>query len=190
MLFLVSGASRSGKTQLARKILGEKGIPYLSIDWLMMGFNNGMPEQGIHHLLWPDDIAERMAPFLSGMIDSLLADDVDYLIEGEALLPRTVAGLIAKHPAKIRAVFLGYACTEIAAKVALIKQYDSAGGDWLTRQSDHYIEDHVGNMIAHSKRIQAACTEHGLPYFDTGADFCRSMDAAADLLIGDSASEH
>ena len=63
----------------------------------MMGFNSGMPEQGIHHLLWPDDIAERMAPFLLGMIDSLLADDVDYLIEGEALLPRTVAGLIAQR---------------------------------------------------------------------------------------------
>ena len=190
MLFLVSGASRSGKTQLAKKILGEKGIPYLSIDWLMMGFNDGMPEQGIHHLLWPDDIAEQMAPFLLGMIDSLLADDVDYLIEGEALLPKTVAGLIAQHPAKIRAVFLGYACTEIATKVDLIKQHEPAGGDWLTRQSDHYIADHVGNMIAHSKRIKAACTEHGLSYFDTGANFCRSVDAAADFLIGDSALEH
>ena len=190
MLFLVSGASRSGKTQLARKILGEKGIPYLSIDWLMMGFNNGMPEQGIHHLLWPDDIAERMEPFLSGMIDSLLADDVDYLIEGEALLPRTVAGLIAQRPGKIRAVFLGYACTEIATKVAVIKQHEPAGGDWLTRQSDRYIADHVGNMIAHSKRIKAACTEQGLSYFDTGADFSRSIDAAADFLIGDSAAEY
>jgi len=190
VLLLVSGASRSGKTRLARKILGEKGVPYLSLDWLMMGFNHGMPERGIHHLLWPDEIAERMAPFLLGMIDSLLADDVDYLIEGEALLPSTVAELIAQHPAKIRAVFLGYACTEIAAKVALIKQYDPVGGDWLTRQSDHYIEDHVGNMIAHSKRIQKKCTEYGLSYFDTGADFCRSIDAAADFLIGDSAAEH
>ena len=190
MLFLVSGASRSGKTQLARKILGEKGIPYLSIDWLMMGFNNGMPEQGIHHLLWPDDIAERMEPFLSGMIDSLLADDVDYLIEGEALLPRTVAGLIAQRPGKNRAVFLGYASTEMVTKVAVIKQHEPAGGDWLTRQSGHYIADHVGNMIAHSKRIKAACTEQGLSYFDTGADFSRSIDAAADFLIGDSAAEY
>ena len=189
MLFLVSGASRSGKTQLARKILGEKGIPYLSLDWLMMGFNSGMPEQGIHHLLWPDDIAERMAPFLLGMIDSLLADDVDYLIEGEALLPRTVAGLIAQRPGKIRAVFLVRRDRD-GEKVAVIKQHEPAGGDWLTRQSDHYIADHVGNMIAHSKRIQAACIEYGLSYFDTGADFCRSIDAAADFLIGDLASEH
>ena len=156
----------------------------------MMGFNDGMPEQGIHHLLWPDDIAERMAPFLLGMIDSLLADDVDYLIEGEALQPRTVAGLTAQHSAKIRAVFLGYAGTEVAAKVALIKQHEPAGGDWLTRQSDHYISDHVGNMIAHSKRIKAACTEHGLSFFDTGADFSRSIDAAADFLIGDSGAQH
>ena len=120
-----------------------------------------------------------------GMIDSLLADDVDYLIEGEALLPRTVAGLIAQHPGKIRAVFLGYACTEIATKVDLVKQHEQGVGDWLTRQSDQYIADHVCNMLAHSMRIKAACTEHGLSYFDTGEDFCRSVDAAADFLIGD-----
>ena len=63
MLFLVSGASRSGKTLIARKILADKQIPYLSLDWLMMGFNDGIPEYGIHHLLWPNEIARKMAPF-------------------------------------------------------------------------------------------------------------------------------
>ena len=44
MLFLVSGTSRSGKTLIAKKILADNQIPYLSFDWLMMGFNHGMPE--------------------------------------------------------------------------------------------------------------------------------------------------
>ena len=51
----------------------------------MMGFNDGIPEYGIHHLLWPNEIAEKMTPFLSGMIDSMLVDGMDYVIEGEAM---------------------------------------------------------------------------------------------------------
>ena len=69
MLYLVSGTSRSGKTLIAKKLLADKQIPYLSLDWLMMGFNDGIPEYGIHHLLWPNEIAEKMWPFLQGMID-------------------------------------------------------------------------------------------------------------------------
>jgi hypothetical protein len=91
MLFLVSGTSRSGKTLIAKKILADKQIPYLSLDWLMMGFNDGIPEYGIHHLLWPNEIAEKMSPFLQGMIDCMLTDGMDYVIEGEAMLPQSVA---------------------------------------------------------------------------------------------------
>ena len=185
MLFLVTGASRSGKTLIARKVLADKQLPYLSLDWLMMGFNDGIPEYGIHHLLWPNEIAEKMRPFLLGMIDSMFVDGMDYLIEGEAMLPQSVAGLVEKYPGKIRAVFLGY--TEISAtdKVALVKKHGGGENDWLTNKSDDYIRDHVENMIAYSKMIRAGCEEHELPYFDTSADFLGTMDAAIDFLVGD-----
>ena len=44
MLYLVGGASRSGKSTIARRLLQQHGIPYFSIDILMMGFANGAPE--------------------------------------------------------------------------------------------------------------------------------------------------
>ena len=37
MVFLIAGASHTGKTALAQKILEEYGYPYLSIDHLKMG---------------------------------------------------------------------------------------------------------------------------------------------------------
>lgn len=95
----------------------------------MMGFNNGIPEYEIHHLLWPNEIAEKMAPFLQGLIDSMLVDDIDYLIEGEAMLPRRVAGLVEKHPGKIRAVFVGYTEINVEDKVALIKVHGTGEND-------------------------------------------------------------
>jgi hypothetical protein len=185
MLFLVSGASRSGKTLIARKLLSDKQIPYLSLDWLMMGFNDGIPEYGIHHLLWPNEIAEKMGPFLLGMIDCMLVDGMDYVIEGEAMLPQLVAPLIEKNPDKIKAVFLGYTEINVKDKVALIKKHGSGENDWLTDKSDEYIRDHVGNMIAYSRTIKNACEKHGLPYFDTSDDFLGTIEVATGFLLGD-----
>ena len=185
MLYLVSGTSRSGKTLIARKILAEKQIPYLSLDWLMMGFNDGIPEYGIHHLLWPNEIAEKIWPFLQGMIDCMLVDGMDYVIEGEAMLPGLIADLVEKHPGKIRAVFVGYTEIDVADKVALVKKHSDGENDWLTKESDEYIKDHVGNMIAYSKMIKEGCEEHGLPYFDTSDDFPAAIGAATDFLVRD-----
>lgn len=186
MLFLVSGTSRSGKTLIARNLLADKQIPYLSLDWLMMGFNDGIPDYGIHHLLWPNEIAEKMWPFLQGMIDCMLVDGMDYVIEGEAMLPQLVAELVEKHPDRIKAVFVGYAAINIAEKVALVKKHGGGENDWLTKESDAYISDHIGNMIAYSKTIKSDCDKYDLPYFDTSADFSGAIAAATDFLVGDS----
>jgi len=183
MLFLVSGASRSGKTLIAKKLLADEQIPYLSLDWLMMGFNDGIPEYGIHHLLWPNEIAEKMAPFLLGMIDSMLVDGMDYLIEGEAMLPRLVADLVEKHPGKIRAVYVGYAEIDVEDKVASVKKHVNGKNDWLTNEPDEYISRHIGNMIAYSKLIRNGCEEHGLSYFDTSDDFPGAIEAATGFLV-------
>ena len=185
MLFLVGGTSRSGKTLIARKILADKQIPYLSLDWLMMGFNDGIPEYGIHHLLWPNEIAEKMAPFLLGMIDSMLVDGIDYVIEGEAMLPQLVADLIEKNPGKVKAVFVGYTEITVKDKVAQVKKHGHGENDWLANQSDEYIRDHVGNMIAYSKMIKDGCERHGLSYFDTSGDFLGAIEAATGFLVGD-----
>ena len=185
MLFLVSGASRSGKTLIARKILADKQIPYLSLDWLMMGFNNGIPEYGIHHLLWPNEIAEKMGPFLQGMIDSMLIDGIDYVIEGEAMLPQLIADWIRNHPGKVKAVFVGYTEINVNDKVELVKKYSDGENDWLTNETDEYIGDHIGNMIAYSKMIKSGCGRHRLPYFDTSEDFLEAIEAATDYLVGD-----
>ena len=184
MLFLVSGTSRSGKTLIARKLLADRQIPYLSLDWLMMGFNDGIPEYGIHHLLWPNEIAEKMLPFLRGMIDCMLIAGMDYVIEGEAMLPRSVAELIEEHPDRIRAVFVGYTEISVEDKLALVKQHSNGENDWLTAKSDEYIRDHIGNMIAYSKMIRTECEQHGLSYFDTSKDFPGTIEAATDFLVG------
>ena len=184
MLYLISGASRSGKSLLAKRLLSEKNIPYLSLDWLMMGFNHGIPEYGIHHLLWPHEIAERMEPFLRGAIDSMMADDTDHVIEGEAMLPAFAAELAEKYPGEVRSVFLGFG--EIAAddKVTIVKKHSYGESDWLANKSDDYIIDHIQNMIAYSKTIREGCEECGVPYVETSGDFLEALEEAMGVLVG------
>jgi hypothetical protein len=185
MLYLVSGASRAGKTHIARKILTDMRIPYLSLDWLMMGFNNGIPEYGIHHLLRADEIARKMEPFLRSMIDCMLVDGMDYVIEGEAMLPQLTAAWIKEHPDKIKAVFVGYTRISVGDKVSLVKKHRCGENDWLTNESDEYIKDHIGNMIAYSGMLRDECEKHGLSYFDTSEDFRAAIDEAISHLVRD-----
>lgn len=184
MLYIISGTSRTGKTMLAKKISSEKGISYFSLDWLVMGFTNGIPELGIHDLLFPDDIAIRSWNYFEAMFESMLYSEVDYIIEGEAILPELLVKLIIKHPKNIRVCFLGYTDIDVDKKVQDIKNYSETKGDWLNEKSDEYIIDHVNNMIEHSKKIKKSCKKTGLTYFDTSNSFPKVLKKAEKYLLG------
>lgn len=184
MLYLISGTSRSGKSLIAKRMMNEYSLPYLSTDWLMMGFNNGIPEYGIHHLLWPNEIAKKIWPFLSSMIDNMLFDGMDYVIEGEAMLPVLIADILKKYPDNVKVAFVGYADIEVDEKVSLVKENCDRDDDWLISQSEEYIRDHINNMIGYSKMIRRECEKYDLPYFDTSKDFLKSIDEVVEYLGG------
>jgi len=185
MLYLVSGASRSGKTIIANKILGHRNIPYMSTDWLMMGFTNGVPEFGIHDRLFPDEIAKKIWSFLKAMCESVLCSEVDYVIEGEAILPKLVQELLDEYPDKVRICFIGYTDVDPIEKARDIKTYSDGKDDWLLNESDDYLYDHINNMVTHSRSIKADCEKYGMGYFDTSYDFIGTIDQAITYLVGD-----
>lgn len=61
MILLISGASHTGKTVLAQKLMKENGYPYLSIDHLKMGLIRSghtsltpeSPDSALTDYLWP-----------------------------------------------------------------------------------------------------------------------------------------
>lgn len=108
MLYLVGGASRAGKSTLARRLLLEKQVPYFPIDALMMGFANGWPQFGLD----PDTSnfvrGEKLWPILRAMAVNIIeeaATHPSYLLEGDELLPGHVAELSHEYEGQIRACF-------------------------------------------------------------------------------------
>ncbi len=183
MLYLVSGTSRSGKTMIAKKILQQKGIPYLSLDWIVMGFTKGMPQCGIHDKLFPDEIAVRMREFVEAMCESMIWTEVDHVVEGEAILPETARTLLDENAENVKACFLGYADIEVEEKVREAKAYNDGKRDWLIHESDEAIQRHIENMVEYSRQVRMQCAIHNVRYFDTSTDFMKTVDLATQYLL-------
>jgi len=183
MIYVISGTSRSGKTLIAKKMMKQCGIPYISLDWLVMGFTNGIPEYGINDKLWPNEIAEIFWDFLKAMCENMIWTETDYIIEGEAVLPERIDELLKKYPGSIKVCFVGYTNINVSEKVKYVYNYSYGKKDWLTNESDDYIERHISNMIEYSERIKISCEKYGIRYFDTSKNFLQVLDAAIAYLV-------
>lgn len=185
MIYLISGASRSGKSIVAKRLMSQTGIPYMPIDSLMMGFMNGIPSMGVHDKLWPDEIAEKIWSFLRAVCENMIDNDIDYIFEGEAILPHNVIKLIDMYPDKIKVCFMGFCNISVEQKIIDVKKYSNGKKDWLVSQNENYIRSHIENMIFYSRTIKEECEKFDIKYIDTAINFSEIIDYAIDYLIAE-----
>lgn len=80
MIILIAGASHTGKTLLAQKLLEKYKYPYLSIDHLKMG----VIRSGYTHLTPEDDkeLTDYLWPVIREMMKTAIENDQNLIIEG------------------------------------------------------------------------------------------------------------
>ena len=149
----------------------------------MMGFTEGLPGYGIHDKLMPDEIALKLWVFLNPILDNMVWSGIDYVIEGEAVLPELIEDFLHRNKGKVRICFLGFTDIDITEKLKEIRLHSPAGRDWLTNEDDPYIRDHLQNMINHSALIMHGCERTNLRYFDTSEDILATVESAKDYLM-------
>ena len=184
MLYVIGGASRSGKTLLARRVVDEKRIPYFPLDALFGALANGAPELGV---AYKDSLIERPAkmwPISKPLFNVFLEEEGDYVIEGDSILPSQLKELMAAGK-PVRGCFLGY--TELSAeeKLALVRTHHQGDIDWTRGIPDEDMRGLVTEMIAFSKYLEAECAQHGIRYFDISHDFEGVRDQAFEYLFTD-----
>lgn len=182
MIYIISGASRSGKSLITKILFKKLSIPYLSIDFLMMGFMHGIPSFGINDKMWAHEIGEKLWPILNGMIETMIYNNQDYIFEGEAFIPKYIAELENKFPGKIKACFLGYTKINMHEKIMHVKKYPNHDHDWLVNLEESQIEEHIKNMQWYSQKIEKECLENKIEYFDSSIGFEGSMERVLNYL--------
>jgi hypothetical protein len=170
MLYLLGGAARSGTSVIAKRFLIETGIPFFCLDYLMMGFANGLPEYGIH----PEDdelyIGELLWPVIRPLAVALDEDGIDYLIEGAQLLPKHVGELCEQLNGHVRACFIGFADLDVMAKFHQMRKFGGGLDDWLREYDDHKVILEIERLKAFSENLRNECAKYGLKYFETSTD--------------------
>ena len=182
MLYVIGGASRSGKTLLSRRAVSEKEIPYFPLDALFGALANGAPEFGVRY---GDSLMERPAkmwPISKHLFNFFFQEERDFLIEGDSILPSQMNELISSGES-IRCCFLGYSELTKDEKLALVRKHHQGDIDWTQEISDKEMSEMIDEMIEFSKFLRKECATYGIRYFDVSHDFEGARNAAFDYLF-------
>ena len=81
MVFLIAGASHTGKTALAQRLLEKYGYPYLSIDHLKMGLiRSGIAP--LTPLSSDEELTDYLWPVVREMVKTVIENGQNLIVEG------------------------------------------------------------------------------------------------------------
>ena len=148
MVWLIAGASHTGKTMLAQRILEEKHIPYLSLDHLKMGLiRSGSTELTVFD---DDKLTDYLWPIAREMVKTAIENGQSLTIEGCYIPHSWAADFDETYRQHIRAL-------------------------WLIMSPD-YIENHLAAIKTHANAIEQRLDDSGLSKSELIADNLRNME--------------
>ena len=134
MIILITGASHTGKTLLAQRMLEEYKYPYLSVDHLKMGLiRSGYTS------LTPEDDAELTGylwPVVREMIKTAIENKQDLIVEGCYVPFDWRKDLDERYQSEIRFICLA--------------------------MTDNYIDAHFGDIVAYGSAIECRLFDDGI----------------------------
>ena len=134
MVILITGATHTGKTLLAQRMLERYGYPYLSIDHLKMG----LIRSGNTCLTPQDDeeLTEYLWPIVREIIKTAVENRQNLIVEGCYVPDRWREDFSEGYLASVRFVCLA--------------------------MTDEYIDTHFDKIKAHASDIEARLNDTGL----------------------------
>lgn len=184
MLYIIGGASRSGKTLLARRAVVEKQIPYFPLDGLFGMLAHGAPEFGVRYESSLLERPVKMWPLSKHLFNFFFKEEGKYLIEGDTILPSQIHELIAEQK-PVRCCFFGYTELTKEEKLALVREHHQGDIDWTKGISDQEMLPMVDEMIQFSKYLKEECAKYDIKYFDVSHDFENVRNEAFDYLFAE-----
>lgn len=101
MIILITGASHTGKTALAQKLLEKYNYPYLSIDHLKMGLIRSK-NTNLTPLSETEDLTAYLWPIVREMIKTAIENDRNLIVEGCYIPPNWQDDFESEYLEKIK----------------------------------------------------------------------------------------
>lgn len=156
MIILITGASHTGKTLLAQKLLEKYHYPYLSIDHLKMGLIRSKQTT-----LTPED-DEKLIPYLWGIIKEIIKTAIEnkqnLIIEGGYIPFTWQKDFSSEELEQIRFCCLIMSKEYIREHFANIQNYASVIEN---RQHDEINQE---DLIRENQENLAQCQKYPYPY--------------------------
>lgn len=161
MIILITGASHSGKTNLAQKLLEKYRFPYLSIDHLKMGLIRS-GHTNLTPLSDDDLLTEYLWPIVREMIKTAIENNQNMIVEGCYIPFDWAKDFDEKYLEKIK-----FYCLVLSEK---------------------YIENHFNDVKKYANvietRLEDDCTKEGV--LADNVDFlAKAKEYGADYILID-----
>ena len=157
MIFLIAGASHTGKTALAQKMLEKYHYPYLSIDHLKMGLirshNTALTPRSDD-----GDLTAYLWPIVREMIKTAIENKQNLIVEGCYIPFDWKKDFDEEYLSEIRYLCLVISRDYIKNHYADIKKYANVIEDRL--DDDCMAED----LLLDNEKNLALAKKHGVPY--------------------------
>jgi len=108
MIILIGGTSCTGKTKLAYDLMIKYGIPYFSLDILMMGIYRSISKCGYTPLSTSEEIANVIWPIVVEMTKTNIENDSNCIYEGFQILPKNINRIEIEYRKSLKTIFLGF----------------------------------------------------------------------------------
>ncbi len=182
MVYILGGASRSGKSIIARRLVIEQNIPFFCTDFLVTSLS-GINTVNIQHDTPFIEKADKLWPLVKPMLNHLVKEEPQYLIEGDGILPKNVFEFQKDHNHNIRVCFVGFSEIEPSEKLHQIREMGGNMDDWTKRFSDAELIKYVEKMIVYSKYLKKECEKFNVRYFDSSKNFDKYVDEVYSYIV-------
>lgn len=169
MILLIAGASHTGKTALAQKLLEKYHYPYVSIDHIKMG----LIRSGKTALTPMDDkeLVGYLWPIVREMIKTAIENKQNLIVEGCYIPYDWEQSFEPEYLKEIRYLCLVMSEKYIREHFAEIKQFASVIEERLD-DSDCTLE----TVLCDNAEVLRECKKHGVPYVLIEEDYEKEIE--------------
>jgi len=178
--YIICGASRSGKSVLARRLQEKFKVSWILGDAIVSSMEDVFPDLGISQLGDLQEIGNRFADYIKFVLWHYAYAGCGYVLDTTHLYPRHIVNMREKI-GNVPVVFLGYAQADPDEKFRQIRSFDPPNW-WTSELSDTQLQQLIRGQISKSIELSEACAESGLPNVEVGRHFEESIDRAEAIL--------